>query len=140
MDTNYDLNYLKQAWQNNPESKYLMILGATVNLSCLDDRNTTMKMNTLQVNKCDQAKSLSNVLLQQIHEKRLEKDLEIVNKFKEEVRENSKLTSANQQFKQMEDSQKLNHRNQLKMEIARVLEQKRIQKLNRQAEEFKYYL
>lgn len=97
-------------------------------------------MKVKEFDKIQTQKSLGDVLRHQINCKRYEKDLEIVNKFKEEANENAVLDQMNKDHKTHEVNKKVHQRNELRMEIARVLEIKRQQKLRRQEDEFKYYL
>ena len=97
-------------------------------------------MKTKEINKQKVAQWLGDALRHQINYKRSEKDLEIVNKYKEEARENMILDKMNQEFNKQEINKKTHQRDELRIEIARVLEAKRQQKLRQQEEEFKYYL
>ena len=66
--------------------------------------------------------------------------MEIINKFKEEVRHNKANQINNQHEHEKECNKKVKQREELRNEMLRVLEMKRKQKLQALNDEYKYYL
>ena len=87
-----------------------------------------------------QKRELRDALTQQMQRQRSEKDMEVISKFTDEVRHNQRMQQLQMNTEQLQTAKKLQQRDELRREMQRVLEMKRLQKLRATEEEFKYYL
>lgn len=139
---NYEFDCQKAVLQasSHRKSKYFKTCIGDSGLYGAHTNGASLQMREQHVDVPKQKRELRDALTQQMQRQRSEKDMEVISKFTDEVRHNQRMQQLQMNTEQLQTAKKLQQRDELRREMQRVLEMKRLQKLRATEEEFKYYL
>ncbi|CAI2363059.1 unnamed protein product [Moneuplotes crassus] len=128
----YHINSKKEFLQRHYLSKSII----TIESNQINTNGVSLPMKHNTPNKNEIKRKMNKALTQQMEYKRLQKDNEIMQKYHQEIEHNNNHQAEIDQEKMIIIQKKTQQREELRKEMERVLEMKRIQKLQAHEQEY----